>query len=435
MAERATAEAQLRALQTIVEIVASSDGLERVLQRVAEAIAAGRQDRDVYLYIYDADTNELVLTGATESPAAQQVGVLRVACGDGVTGWVAASRRSYLIPAHLSKDPHFLAYPGIGEERYGAIFSVPIVSPTDDLLGCITVWATSGHRFDPTEVPFVEHVAALVAGTFKEARLSESESQHSRIFDGIVELASMVSSRHATSPTLDYATELARLAARADFAVSVVTDPSGADRMHMKVTPSVKGDSSHALIQAGRRELLTIDQEIRRGRMTWHAAGEAIANALDGIASAVTTAPIRVASDELGLMVCYRVASARFTTKDTTMLSMVANHAAVALKLVLLSDEVTDRNSLNWFLRDVSAGRTSNRRAAPPRTNRRARPKRQIRLRRRKHRGATGARRRHQRAVTRPELEGPAARRARAQQGDAPCHHATPDRRDRAVER
>lgn len=356
MAENLIAQVELQALQKVAKIVASSQDLGTILQLIAEAVAGGRSDRDVYIYGYDVDSNELVLMGATESPAARQVGILRLAYGSGVTGWVAASRQSYLVADEPGRDPHFLAYPGIGEERYGAIFSVPIVAPNDDLLGCITVWATSGNRFDSAEVPFVERIAALVACTFETARLVEANRHQARVCDGFAELASMVASGTPTTPTLEFATELLRIAMRADIAVSLVTDPSGADRMYLKVVPSTE-PQSRALVQRARGELLDIEQEIRNGRMSWHAASEKVSHALDRIAGAVSTAPVRVASDELGIMACYRIEAARFTTQDNALAATIANHVALALKLALLSDELSERNSLNWFLRDLSSGR------------------------------------------------------------------------------
>ncbi len=352
------AQVELRALQKIAQVMASSQDLGTVLQLIAEAIACDRSDRDVYIYVYDADANELVLTGATESPAARQVGILRVAYGAGVTGWVAASRQSYLVADEPDSDPHFLAYPDIGEERYGAIFSVPIVSRDDDLLGCITVWATSGHRFDAAEVPFVERVSAIVAGTFETARLLETNRHHTQVSDGVAELSSMVASGAPTAPTLEFATELARVAVRADIAISLVTDPSGADRMYLAV-PSPTEPHPRALAQVARKGLLDIEQEIRNGRLSWHAASEKVSRALDRLVGAVVTAPVRVGSDDLGMVACYRFETSRFTNQETATVTTVANHAATALKLALLSDELSERNSLNWFLRDLSSGRVS----------------------------------------------------------------------------
>ncbi|WP_090363807.1 helix-turn-helix domain-containing protein [Mycolicibacterium fluoranthenivorans] len=356
MVDELTAQVELLALQQVARIVRSTQDLTVAAQLIAEATAGGRPTRDVYVYVYDVAAEELVLTGATESPAAREVGILRVPYGSGVTGWVAASRQSYLVAGDLGGDPHFLAYPGIGEERYDAIFSVPIVAFDDDLLGCITVWATNGHHFDDAEVPFVERIAALVGATFENVKLREERTRRVQASAGLAELASMVVSGSSAAQTVDFATELARSAVRADIAVTVATDPSGADRMCVKLVPSTE-PHPRALVQAARDDLLAIGQEIRSGSLGWHAAGQKVTHALDRIAGAVASAPVRVGADELGVINCYRLDSTRFTMHDNAMIATIANNASAALKLALLSDELSERNSLNWFLRDLSSGR------------------------------------------------------------------------------
>ncbi|WNG88891.1 GAF domain-containing protein [Mycobacterium sp. ITM-2016-00317] len=184
MPDEPLAQVELRGVQHLARVLGSTTDVTVVAQGVADAIQAGRGNRDVYSYVYDTAAKELVLTGATESPAAEHVGVLRVAYGDGVTGWVAATKQSYLVAGEPAGDPRFLPYPGIGEERWGAIFSVPIVSPQEEPLGCITVWATTGHQFDPGEVAFVERMAALVAPVFGTARERQTGSRLVVVADG-----------------------------------------------------------------------------------------------------------------------------------------------------------------------------------------------------------------------------------------------------------
>lgn len=359
MADNAMDSIELRAVRDLARVLRSSDELPVLLQGIADAIAGGRDNRDVYVYTFDAETNELVLAGATESPAARQVGTLRVAYGDGVTGWVAASRQSYLIAEEISEDPHFLAYPGIGEEQYGAIFSVPIVSRNDDLLGCVTVWATNGHRFESGEVLFVERIAALVAGTFETAKLLETTRHRARAADGISELAGLVAAGASIAQTLDYATELARDTTRSHIALAMVTDPSGADRMHLKVVAPPADDATRAVLDEVRHELLHIDQDIRHGRLNWRAAEEQVGHVMRRVAHSVTTAPVRVNADELGILACYRLPPARFTPGDVATVTTISNHAATALKLGVLSEELSQRHGLSWFLRDLASGRAS----------------------------------------------------------------------------
>lgn len=353
MPDESLPEVELRAVEHIARVLAATDDVTVVAQGVAEAIQAGRTHRDVYAYVYDSAAKELVLTGATESPAAEHVGALRLAYGEGVTGWVAATKQSYIVPDEPAQDPRFLAYPGIGEERYGAIFSVPIVSSHAVPLGCITVWATTGHRFDPGEVAFVERMAALVAPVFDTVRERQAGNRLAAVADGLTELASMVASGTSPGSTMDFAVEFLTEAAEVDVTVAFVTDPSGADRMHMTVHTSASGSEIETL----RANLLTIDQDIRNGITDWRSAAQSVNRAFDGIAGAVTSCPVRVGAEEFGVLACYRLTARRFTNAEVTLAAAVANQAAVAIRLVLLTDELTSRNRLNWFLRDLTLGR------------------------------------------------------------------------------
>ncbi|MGE2737677.1 GAF domain-containing protein [Mycolicibacterium vaccae] len=353
MADEPLAQVELRAVEHMARVLASTDDVSVVAQEVAVAIQAGRDNRDVYSYVYDTAAKELVLTGATESPAAEFVGELRLAYGDGVTGWVAATKQSYLVADEPAQDPRFLAYPGIGEERFGAIFSVPIVSSRAEPLGCITVWATTGHRFDPGEVAFVERMAALVAPVFDTARERRTNSRLTVVAEGLTELASMVASGTSTGSTMDFAVEFLTRAAEVDVAVVFVTDPSGADRMHMKVLTDAAGTEAEAL----RTELLTVDKDVRNGITDWRSAAQLINRAFDGVAGAVTSCPVRVGAEEFGVLACYRLSARRFTTAETALAGAVAHQAAVAIRLALLTDELASRNRLNWFLRDLTLGR------------------------------------------------------------------------------
>ncbi len=348
-------QVELRAVEHIAQVLFSTDDVALVAQGVAEAIQAQRTTRDVYAYVYDTATRELVLTGATESPAAEHVGALRLAYGEGVTGWVAATKQSYLVPDEPAGDPRFLPYPGIGEERYGAIFSVPIVSSRAEPLGSITVWATTGHQFEPGEVEFVERMAALVAPVFDTARERQAGRRLGAVADGLTELASMVASGSSTGATVDYAVEFLAEAGEVDVVVALVTDPSGADRMHTKVRTDAPGTEVETL----RARLLTVDMDVRNGITDWHSAAQSVNRAFEGIAGAVTSCPVRVGAEEFGVLACYRLTARRFTIAETALAAAVAHQAALAIRLAMLTDELFSRNRLNWFLRDLTAGRLS----------------------------------------------------------------------------
>lgn len=344
------------ALQDIILTVGSSLELPTVLRHVVEVIAQATGHRDSYIYLHDEDSDDLVLAAATESVARQYVGVLRISLGEGVTGWVGASRETYVIQHDLLEDPRFMLRAELGEERYGSMICVPIVSRSDRLVGVVSVWSEARNRFTPEHIRLAEWIAVVVAGAIENARLHESVSRRTYVLERMADLSTMTTSGLAASRVLDLVTDFAREVGSADLAVMLVRDSSGTDRIILKSVGAQSAAHSQLLAQA-RRELLTVDAEVRRRGLTWHLAAEEVRGTLSRRFPTATTAPLRVAGDELGVLCCYRVTERPFAAEDQALLGMIAGQAALTLKNALLAEELVQHNELGHFLRDVAADR------------------------------------------------------------------------------
>jgi GAF domain-containing protein len=226
--------ASLAALQDIILTVGSTLDLPTVLQHVVEVIAEATGQTDSYIFLYDEDSDDLVLSAATESVATPYVGVLRIPLGEGVTGFVGTSRETYVIEHDLHADPRFMLHGGLGEERYDAMICVPIVSRSDRLVGVVSVWSPARDRFTPEHVRLAEWIAVVVAGAIENARLHATMSRRTRVLERMAELSAMTTSGLATARLLDLTTELVREVGAADLAVLLVRDGSGTDRMILK---------------------------------------------------------------------------------------------------------------------------------------------------------------------------------------------------------
>jgi GAF domain-containing protein len=357
VSEAGTLTESRSALQDIILAVGSSLDLPTVLQRVVEVIAQATGQTDSYIYLYDDEADDLVLSAATESAGAAHVGQLRIPLGEGVTGWVGASRQTCVIERALHADPRFVLRAELGEERYDSMICVPIVSRSDRLIGVVSVWAAAGDHFTEEHVRLAEWIAVVVAGAIENAQLHASTSRRTRVLERMAELSAMTTSGLATGRVLDLVTELAREVGAAELAVMLVGDPSGADRLILKgVGADTIGPASETL-KAARRELLAVDAEVRRHGMTWQVAAEDVRTRLAPWFDARATAPLQVAGEELGLLCCYRVGDRAFGAEDQALLATIAGQAALALKNALLSEELLQHNELSRFLRDVVTGR------------------------------------------------------------------------------
>src|SRR5205807_409892 len=116
----------------------------------------------------------LVLT-ATNGLAQSGIGAVKLAPGEGVTGWVAANRTPLCVP-DVQREPRFTWVPNLDQEHFRSMLSVPIVS-RDRVVGVMNVQTVDTHEFGHEEVAFVSAIADQLAGIIELSRLHEQVAQ------------------------------------------------------------------------------------------------------------------------------------------------------------------------------------------------------------------------------------------------------------------
>ncbi|HSS61159.1 MAG TPA: GAF domain-containing protein [Candidatus Limnocylindrales bacterium] len=138
--------------------------LELIIRETTSAIGA-----DVCsLYLLTPPGEELLLT-ATNGLNENMVGKVTMRLGEGITGWVAESRRAAVVP-DVSKEPHWKWVPGLDEDRFHSMTSVPIESGPR-LVGVINVQSTERREFNSGDIDFLRAIAAQVAGILERSEL------------------------------------------------------------------------------------------------------------------------------------------------------------------------------------------------------------------------------------------------------------------------
>ena len=99
-----TPAADRRFLQEVIRTVSSTLDLEQVLRRSSKLIVEAHQVRTPASCGSSSDRGQLVLRAASEHYAAA-VGVIAMAPGEGLAGWVAAAPRTGLHPAGRARRP------------------------------------------------------------------------------------------------------------------------------------------------------------------------------------------------------------------------------------------------------------------------------------------------------------------------------------------
>src|SRR5947208_10616684 len=135
------------------------------------------------LYLLMPSGRELLLT-ATNGLNENMVGKVKMKVGEGITGFVAVSR-SPAVVADVSRDPHWKWVPGLDEDRFHSMLSVPIESGPR-LVGVLNVQSVEFREFTEDDVSFLRAIAGQVAGILErsemqrrlEAQLSEIQLSH-----------------------------------------------------------------------------------------------------------------------------------------------------------------------------------------------------------------------------------------------------------------
>src|SRR5207247_9489031 len=135
------------------------------------------------LYLLMPSGRELLLT-ATNGLNENMVGKVKMRVGEGITGWVAETRQPAIV-ADVSQEPHWKWVPGLDEDRFHSMLSVPIESGPR-LVGVLNAQAAELREFSAGDIDFLRAIAGQVAGILErselqrrlEAQLSEIQMSH-----------------------------------------------------------------------------------------------------------------------------------------------------------------------------------------------------------------------------------------------------------------
>jgi PAS domain S-box-containing protein len=141
--------------------------LDEVLTAIVQNAAALINGSDGFVYIFDADTHEMVIKAAT-GPYAETLLGFRMKAGDGLAGKVLQSGKPMWVDDYQNW-PGRSSHP-VFDELHGAM-SVPIVS-RDEVVGVIGMTRfEQGPTFSPEEVDILSRFADLAAIALENAYL------------------------------------------------------------------------------------------------------------------------------------------------------------------------------------------------------------------------------------------------------------------------
>ena len=130
------------------------------------------------IYFYDRSKNELILI-ASKKPHVKLLGRITLKKGEGITGWVAETKKTVVLKKQAFKDARFKPFKELPEDRYEAFLSVPIVDQ-EGIVGVINLQHKLPYSFTKKEIGALEAIVKIVSSAFKtivlERKISKLEN-------------------------------------------------------------------------------------------------------------------------------------------------------------------------------------------------------------------------------------------------------------------
>jgi two-component system, response regulator PdtaR len=183
-------EPQVTLLHKISNIVSSDRSLDEMLGEII-GLTVQVTDCDACLvYLIEKETGDIVLR-ASQVPHASDLGTLRLAVGEGVTGWVAEHKSVVALSNSAAADARFKRFPALVEDTYEAFLSVPLVT-AGDMVGVINVHHKEPHQHSAEVVGLVTFIGEQMGGAISRAILAD---QNARLLEETQEMKRQLETR------------------------------------------------------------------------------------------------------------------------------------------------------------------------------------------------------------------------------------------------
>ncbi|MEP6753248.1 MAG: GAF domain-containing protein [Candidatus Dormiibacterota bacterium] len=170
-ADSSLAARELSFLVRLAQAAASTQRPDELLELIIREATSAMGTDVCSLYLVTSRGRDLLLT-ATNGLNETMVGKVVMKVGEGITGWVADTRRPAVV-ADVSREPHWKWVPGLDEDRFHSMLSVPIESGPR-LVGVLNVQTAYKRNFDSGDIDFLRAIAGQVAGILERSELQRA---------------------------------------------------------------------------------------------------------------------------------------------------------------------------------------------------------------------------------------------------------------------
>ncbi len=375
-----TREQENTLLNEVISTVGSTLRLDDVLRHLVDTVVRATSCDIAFIYLFDPDKERLVLASTNEKHR-HLVGKISMNLGEGIAGWVALHRKAVFLTEEALEDPRFFYVPELEEEKFQSIMSVPVITKNRHLIGVINVQAVAPHEFTEQHRTFITNTASLVASAIENAQLYENTQRKLNTLTTLSVLSQTISSGLYLDDMLRSLATLTVQIMEVDLTVIMLMDqaqtrerdtetPRQTRRLTVRATAPNLNERAHfqpididyTTLEHLRELHENRNQHNGRGSLEHDADKEHPLERLNPVKDtqyrALLSAPLIAGTEQLGLINCYSNHARRFSNEDQTLLTTIANQAAIAIKNSYLVNQLAQKNLVKGFFDDLMHGTT-----------------------------------------------------------------------------
>ncbi|MHB8597191.1 MAG: GAF domain-containing protein [Ktedonobacteraceae bacterium] len=363
-----TSRAENALLNEVISTIDSTLHLDKVLTHLVDILVRAISCHAAYIYLYNKEKDRLVLASTSEQYQ-HLVGKIELALGEGINGWVALTLKPVIIQDDAMADPRFQYFPDLEEEKFQSVMTVPITGKERNLIGVISLHTVAPYEFTEQQQTFASTTAALVAGAIENAQLYESTQRKLNILTSLSVLSQTISSSLYLDEMLRSLATLTVQIMEADQCVIMLLDQT-------KGRLVVRASSPHLSDRALNFQPVDVERAVWErlrevNEVAFHKSDERnqppglhtqtlerLNPLKDAQYKVLLSAPLIAGAEHLGFVNCYSNTIRRYSSEDQTLLSTIANQAAMAIKNSHLVDLLAQKNMVKGFFDELMHGPT-----------------------------------------------------------------------------
>ncbi|BBZ05288.1 sensor histidine kinase [Mycolicibacterium chitae] len=177
---------EVELLLGIVAATSSGPGVESLAAAVAELITSVTASDVCFVHVLDDSGRSLTLAGATP-PFDEQVGLITMPLGEGVSGWVASHRAPVVITDNKDEDSRYVPIASLRGSDFTSMASVPMQTELGGLVGVLNVHTVARHDFTGRDIELLLAIGRLLAGALDQARMHRQVAARERAHENFAE--------------------------------------------------------------------------------------------------------------------------------------------------------------------------------------------------------------------------------------------------------